>query len=397
MDVLLQGGEILTLKKCGFLLVFAMMFCFVIPNFASAEVIKKTDSYTKWYIKGYSPETTFKGKEEGTSYLYSTEVIADLGAEYNVKYVDYYAQGGVDGGYIRFYDVNFRFVSNFDLKSYGYKGKINIGTKARYVSVGHSTRQSPNSMNVSRLDVYIDDGAVSNVLDLKATPEMNKITLNWKNPDGEENFKGLRIYQGNQIIANLDNKTTSYVVNGLDASKGYSFTVKSIDQNGGETKGTSVNATTLMPVIKPPKNVFLTPQDKKIVIAWDDVNSPYLQGYNVYVDGKKINDKPLTSSKLIVKNLENDKSYKVQVSAVNKNNVEGEKSKEVAEKPSSDALEVEYEVKMPFNPKDVIGVAMVFLLIVGPLILLGLAFRFYKPIITFLYNSIQNKKGRDKK
>ncbi|MEB9844995.1 fibronectin type III domain-containing protein [Bacillus cereus] len=380
-----------------YILMFSLVIVTVlsIPSFASAEVIQKTDSYTKWYIKGYSHETTFKGREEGTSYLYSNEVIADLGAEYSVKYVDYYAQGGVDGGYIAFYDVNFRRVTGFDLKLYGYKGKVNVGEKARYVSVGHSTRQSPNSLKVSTLNVYIDDGAVSNVSNLKATPEMNKVTLNWKNPEGEENFKGLRIYQGNQVIANLDNKTTSYVANGLDASKGYSFTVKSIDQNGGETKGTSVNATTLMPVIKPPENVFLTPQDKKIVIAWDDVKSPYLQGYNVYVDGKKINDKPLTSSKLIVKNLENDNSYKVQVSAVNKNNVEGEKSKEKTDKPSSDALEVEYDVKVPFDVKEAVTVAMVFLMIVAPFILLGFALKFYKPFITFLYNTIQNKKRRE--
>ncbi|WP_205416420.1 hypothetical protein, partial [Escherichia coli] len=46
MDVLLQGGEILNLKKCGFLLVFAMMFCFVIPNFASAAVVDLLEGKT---------------------------------------------------------------------------------------------------------------------------------------------------------------------------------------------------------------------------------------------------------------------------------------------------------------------------------------------------------------
>ncbi|PEV92557.1 hypothetical protein CN425_27600, partial [Bacillus cereus] len=107
-------------------------------------------------------------------------------------------------------------------------------------------------------------------------------------------------------------------------------------------------------VIPPPENVFLTPQSGKMVIAWNDVNSPFLKGYNVYIDGKKINDEPLTSSKMIVKNLENNKSYKVQISAVNKNDVEGEKSKEVSEKPSSSALEVEYDVKMPFSPLDLL-------------------------------------------
>ncbi|MDA2435030.1 fibronectin type III domain-containing protein, partial [Bacillus cereus] len=198
------------------------------------------------YMKGYAPDTTFKGKEEGTSYLYGTEVIADLGAEYNVKYMDYYAQGGVDGGYITFYDVNFRSVSNFELRLYGYKGKINVGVKARYVSVGHSTRQSPNSLKVSTLNVYIDDGAVSNVSNLKATPEVNKVTLNWENPEGEENFKGLRIYQDNKMIATLDNQTSSYIVKNLDANKSYTFTVKSLDQNGVETKGVSVKTITLM-------------------------------------------------------------------------------------------------------------------------------------------------------
>lgn len=378
------------------MLSFAIVTVLTIPSFASAEVIRKTDYNTKWYTKGYSHETTFTGKGESTAYLYGKEVMADLGAEYNVKYVDYYSQGGVDGGYISFFDVNFRRVTDFELKLYGYTGKINVGVKARYVSVGHSTRQSPNSLNVSRLHVYIDDGAVSNVINLKATPEMNKVTLNWKNPEGEENFKGLRIYQGNQVIANLDNKTTSYVVNGLDASKGYSFTVKSIDQNGGETKGTSVNVTTLMPVIPPPENVFLTPQSGKMVIAWNDVNSPYLKGYNVYIDGKKINNEPLTSSKMIVKNLENNKSYKVQISAVNKNNVEGEKSKEKSEKPSSNALEVEYDVKMPFTPMDFLKTSLSFLGLIGPFVLLALAIIYHKRLIEMIKKSLISYRERRK-
>ncbi|MDA2766537.1 fibronectin type III domain-containing protein, partial [Bacillus cereus group sp. Bc008] len=189
----------------------------------------------------------------------------------------------------------------------------------------------------------------------------------------------------------------SYIAEGLKPFTKYKFKVTSVDEEGIETAGTTTEIMTGMPVLPPPSKVLLTPQDKKIVIAWDDVQSPVFKGYNVYIDGKKINDEPLTSSKMILNNLENDKSYKVQVSTVNKEGVEGEKSKEVSEKPSSDALEVEYDVKMPFNPKDVVGVVMAFLLIVGPLIILGLALKFYKPIITFLYNSIQNKKRRDEK
>ncbi|PFE20101.1 hypothetical protein CN304_18550, partial [Bacillus thuringiensis] len=319
-------------KKYILMLSLAIVTVLSIPTFASA---KTTDLLAgkQFYKNNYGKGSIYKGNEDSYSYLYSREVIADLGKEFYIKNFTYSANGGIHFAYLSFYDSNFRMVRT--LKTDGPRGDFGVLEKARYVVVGNSGRDSTQFHWIS---AYGDDGLVSDVSNLKANPEANKVTLNWKNPEGEENFKGLRIYQGKQIIANLDNKTTSYVVNGLDASKDYSFTVKSIDQNGGETKGTSVNATTLMPVIKPPENVFLTPQDKKIVIAWDDVNSPYLQGYNVYVDGKKINDKPLTSSKLIVKNLENDKSYKVQVSAVNKNNVEGEKSKEKTDKPSSDAL-----------------------------------------------------------
>lgn len=373
------------------MLSLAIVTVLSIPSFASAKEVELLSGKI-FYQKGYSPESTFKkGLESSYDYLFEQEVIADLGKESSVSKYYFSAQGGVHFGYIAFYDSNFRLIRKIQTEGTGSYHPVD-GVRAKYVGVGNTGRDSTRFRSVY---VYGDDGLVSDVSNLKATPEMNKVTLNWKNPQGEANFKGLRIYQGNQIVANLDNKTISYVASGLDASKSYSFTVKSIDQNGGETKGTSVNATTLMPVIKPPENVFLTPQDKKIVIAWDDVNSPYLQGYNVYVDGKKINDKPLTSSKLIVKNLENDKSYKVQVSAVNKNNVEGEKSKEKTDKPSSDALEVEYDVKMPFGVKDVIDVAMILLLIVAPLTLLGLAFIYHKPIITFLYNAIQNKKRRD--
>lgn len=235
------------------------------------------------------------------------------------------------------------------------------------------------------------------ITNLKDVVNSDNADFSWSNPI-DQTFRGVKIYRGSELIATVDPKESSYKVSNLEAGKEYDFKFVSIYEKDGtilESETINKKIETKMPVIKPPENVFLTPQDKKIVIAWDDVNSPYLQGYNVYVDGKKINDKPLTSSKLIVKNLENDKSYKVQVSAVNKNNVEGEKSKEKTDKPSSDALEVEYDVKMPFGVKDVIDVAMILLLIVAPLTLLGLAFIYHKPIITFLYNAIQNKKRRD--
>ncbi|MCE9706594.1 fibronectin type III domain-containing protein [Bacillus cereus] len=383
----------MNLKKCGFLLVFALMFCFAIPNFASAAVVDLLEGKT-----GIRGSTEFKNMTDGNKSTYDkvysrTPVMFDLGENFTVDKFTINESNGTESGnpatlHVKYYDSSKKVIADYT--------KFTITEKksdVRYVSIEYDYL---NPLYVYEFKVYGTTDKVTNVENLKAESDLNQITLSWNNPDTPK-FTGVSIYRDKQLIGKLDKTKNFYVVKGLESAKEYEFTVKSIDENGFETSGATKKATTKMPVLPPPDKVFVTPQNGKLVIAWNSVSSLYLQGYNVYVDGKKINDKPLTSNKLIVKNLENDKSYKVQVSTVNKNDVEGEKSKEVAEKPSSDALEVEYEVKMPFNPKDVVGVAMVFLLIVGPLILLGLAFRFYKPIITFLYNSIQNKKGRDEK
>ncbi|UYX52413.1 fibronectin type III domain-containing protein [Bacillus thuringiensis] len=383
----------MNLKKCGFLLVFAMMFCFAIPNFASAAVLDLLEGKT-----GIRGSTEFKNMTDGNKSTYDkvfskNPVMFDLGDIYVVdKFTINETRGTASANpatlYVKYYDSNKRILANYG--KFAFTEKI---SNVRYVSIEYDYL---NPLDVYEFKVYGTTDKVTDVENLKAEADLNQVTLSWVNPDTPK-FTGVNIYRGSYSLGKLDKTKNSYVVKGLKEAEEYSFTVKAIDENGFETSGATKKVTTKMPVLPPPDKVFVTPQNGKLVIAWNGVSSPYLQGYIVYVDGKKINDKPLTSNKLIVKNLENDKSYKVQVSTVNKNDVEGEKSKEVAEKPSSNALEVEYEVKMPFNPKDVVGVAMALLLIVGPLILLGLAFRFYKPIITFLYNSIQNKKGRDEK
>ncbi|MEI5915478.1 fibronectin type III domain-containing protein [Bacillus albus] len=379
-------------KKYILMLSLAIVTVISLPSFVSAKEIDFLGT-KQFYEKSFSPEYTFKkGRERSYSYLFEKETIADLGEEVSVSSYSYSAQGGVQFSYIAFYDSDFRF-----LRQEKFDGPSNLvrveGVRARYVSVGNTGR---DSVRISSLYVYGDDGLVSDVSSLKATPEANKVTLNWKNPEGEANFKGVRIYQGNRMISELDNKITSYIANGLDAGKNYTFTVKSIDQNFAESKGTSVNTATSMPVIKPPENVFLTPQDKKLVIAWNDVNSPHLKGYNIYIDGKKINDEPLTTNKMIVKNLENNKSYNVQISAVNKEDVEGEKSKEKSDKPSSNALEVEYDVEIPFSPMDFLKTSLSFLGLISPFVLLALAITYHKRLAGLIKKLLVNYKERRK-
>ncbi|KAA6456076.1 MULTISPECIES: fibronectin type III domain-containing protein [Bacillus cereus group] len=411
----------MNLKKCGFLLVFAMMFCFAIPGFVSAEVkeVNILDGKKGYTSLDFDKVFTFKGKElivsPSMNFTFdignkkTPPIYFDLGREADLTAIRITVADGNNVSVYQpealftFYDASKKNIGNSYLKmSTGGSSSKGIGAnKARYVKFEYTSGYSGSADNTVfslGVDAIAD---LENVFNLNAVEGVNDVNFTWNNPN-MDGFIGVKIYKEGSLVATVDKNKNSYKVDGLEEDKNYTFKFVS-DYAEGESVGVQKSVKTKekpkepMPLVKPPDNVFLTPQNGKMVIAWDDVKSPYLEGYNVYVDGKKINDKPLTSSKLIVKDLENDKSYKVQISAVNKEGVEGEKSKVKEDKPSSDALEVSYDVKMPFNPKDVVGVAMAFLLIVGPLILLGLAFKFYKPFITFLYNSIQNKKGRDEK
>lgn len=366
------------------------MFCFSIPTFTSAAVVDLLEDKTGvMQNKG----TEFKNMTDGDVNTYDklldrNPVVFDLGDSYTIDKFTLNETRGTNSlnpasFFVKYYDSNHKLLATYP--KFTFTEKV---SDVRYVSIQYDYT---NYLYIYEFKVYGTTDKVTDVENLKAEVGLNQVTLSWDNPDTPK-FTGVNIYRDKQLIGKLDKTKNSYVIKGLKEAEEYSFTVKSVDENGFETSGATKKVTMKMPVIAPPENVFLTPQDKKLVIAWDNVKSPFLKGYNVYVDGKKINDEPLTSSKLIVRNLENDKSYKVQVSAVNKNDVEGDKSKEHAEKPSSDALEVEYDVKMPFGLKDVVDVAMMLLLIVAPLTLLGLAFIYYKPIVTFLYNSIQKKK-----
>ncbi len=381
----------LKFKKCGFLLFFAMMFCFAIPSFASAAVVDLLEGKT-----GTLGSKEFKNMTDGNKSTYEKvytkePIMFDLGDVYNVDKFTINESKGTGSEnpatlHVKYYDSNKKVLA--DYTKFAFTEKIN---DVRYVSLQYNYL---NPIWVYEFKVYGTTDKVTDVENLKAEADLKQITLSWDNPDTPK-FMGVNIYHGSRSLGKLDKTKNSYIVKGLESATEYEFTVKSIDENGFETSGAKTKVSTKMPVLPPPDKVFVTPQNGKLVIAWNGVSSPYLQGYNVYIDGKKINDKPLTSSKLAVNSLENDKSYKVQISAVNKNDVEGEKSKEVSEKPSSSALEVEYDVKMPFSPLDLLTSSVSLLAILGGFVLLSLAIIWFKPLKELIVKAV--RKGKEKK
>ncbi|MGN4475083.1 fibronectin type III domain-containing protein [Bacillus cereus group sp. MYBK40-2] len=373
-------------KKCGFLLAFVMVFCFAIPSISNAE-----------------SNDLVKGKLDGELISGATSKRIEFDSSYSIEslYVWFKIQTASDASvYIKLYNQDESLVWTSNVLKVRYLGSSYKGDEYNLpVNMDHIKYMEVSSNKAVKIVNFKAFGNeyMPEVSDFNGVASSDsQVKLSWVNPIASEDAASTKLYKDGKAIKtfNISENVTSYVVNDLQAGKTYDFKMTTINKSSKESSGITRSVKVSMPVIAPPENVFLTPQDKKIVIAWDDVKSPFLKGYNVYIDGKKINDEPLTSNKLIVKNLENDKSYKVQVSAVNKEDVEGEKSKEVSEKPSSSALEVDYDVKIPFSPLDLIKSSFSLLAILGGFVLLSIVIIWFRPLKGLIVKAVRREKDK---
>lgn len=233
----------------------------------------------------------------------------------------------------------------------------------------------------------------SDVKELKVSDIKEKsLKLDWKNPT-EFNFDGTKIYKDGKLLSTVGKDSSSYEVNDLNAGSPYEFKVTSINKLGGETKGVVVKASTKMPVLSPPKSVSISPQDGGLTISWDSVDEKFLKGYNVYIDGKKVNDSPVHSNKLRVNNLDNGKEYKIQVSAVNKDSVEGGLSNVKSEIPSNTAIDYD-EFKLPFTVFDLLTSSVSLLGVIGGFLLLAIAIIWFRPLKELIVKAVRREKDK---
>ncbi|WP_438358044.1 fibronectin type III domain-containing protein [Bacillus wiedmannii] len=380
--------NLLFFKKCILMLSLAISTILFIPNFASAE--SKTD-VSKGILNNTVPSPN--------------ESMYDLGGSYSIESLYIFGKNtSASGGVltVRLYNSKKQrlwYESGMEFKYLGsthpgdeYKPWVNKDD-VRYIGV--SVTGGGRIVTFRALGTeYIPE--VSN---LKAIPDSKKVTLSWENPVNSNNAKLTKLYQDGKEIKtfNLSENITSYVVENLTEGKSYSFKMTVVDDKGRESNGITKTVKTLIPLIDPPENVFITPQNKKLVIAWNGVNSPYLKGYNVYVNGKKVNVNPLNSNKLIVDNLENDKAYSIQISAVNTGDAEGKKSKEFTESPSKDAVTIEYDLKPPLTGMEFLETCGTIVLWLSPFILIGIVVIWFKPLKDLIVKAVLDHKKKGEK
>ncbi|NOP83156.1 fibronectin type III domain-containing protein [Bacillus paranthracis] len=380
----------------------------VLPSFASAATVDLVNG-KNGYIKENG--TKFKNMTDGNldteDAFYKMTVYFDLGEPSRI--IDYKiladSKAYVWSILVVFYDKDFKKITDF---SNGTKLTSSI-SDVKHVSL---TFSASSDIMVKEFNLFGDDGKISNVSNLDAISDVNKITLNWKNPS-EENFSAVKIYKDNNYLTTVNKPLDSYVIDDLKHNTPYVIKVSSVDTEGVETTGvvktfkTLVDPKTIPPSpvssltaeptdktvklkwkkpkdddltgfkilqngkqvaeigleeeftvknLKPltdytfgvmavdrdkndsspvnlsvktleekddepplvPSNVFAKPSNGALIASWDKVSDKDLAGYNVYVDDKKINSNLVSSTNFTIKNLENNRKYKIQVQAVDR-------------------------------------------------------------------------------
>ncbi|WP_154213772.1 fibronectin type III domain-containing protein [Bacillus cereus] len=373
-------------KKCILMLSLVVATVLSVPNFANAEESRNLlDSFSEMEVNNNIKRYDLNGSFTiDNFYLRGTNNTASSG------YVS-----------VRFFDSNDRLklISNdYKLEYPRPSDRGNVYKKTfdtpipniRYVEIKGSGR-------IFDFSVYGKE-YIPEITNLKEKVESTKVAFSWENSISEK-VVAVNLYQDKKRIQTFEMKdnVTSYVVEGLKQGKKYDFTFKSVDKGGRETTGISKQISIDAPLLNPPKNVYVTPQNESLIINWESVNSEFLKGYNVYVDGKKVNDELLTSNKLILRNMENDKKYSIQVSAVNSENKEGDKSEAVIESPSKNSTTVEYDLKPPLTAMELLETAGTIVMWLSPFILVGIAVIWFKPLKKLIVQAVLDHKKKGEK
>lgn len=190
-----------------------------------------------------------------------------------------------------------------------------------FITVGSNGRESKGYVvKVKTLD-ELDPSKIppSNVTALTVKNiSYDSVEISWVNSN-DDDLASVNIYVDGVLYENIP-LTSNHIVKGLDPNTTYVIGVALVDHDGNVSGIVPVTVTTHNEPdnIPPnaPKNVNIQLGNSSLFVTWEKNKEPDLKGYNVYLNGEKINDKLIKAEHFTISNLENGIEYEVQVSAV---------------------------------------------------------------------------------
>jgi hypothetical protein len=165
-------------------------------------------------------------------------------------------------------------------------------------------------------------------------------SLNWSLPTDLDLDK-VNIYLNNVLYESLPVSSIS-VLSNLNPDSNYSVSVSVTDVDGNESPKTNGTFTTAKVVDNTapdsPQGLKVDQGSNALYVSWAQNNEPDINGYNVYVDGLKVNGALIKNLFYAIADLTNDTSYSVTVSAVDNSGNESVQSSLIAETPKGSKM-----------------------------------------------------------
>jgi chitodextrinase len=212
----------------------------------------------------------------------------------------------------------------------------NTSYSFRFVSVDTSGNESVGVTQIVSTSQDPTKIPPANVTGLTADIGSNSVVLNWINPS-DADLAGFKIYKGEELIASTD-VTNSYTVTGLEPLTQYVFKVIAYDVDGNLSAPSTLTITTEEfqdtdpPAV--PKGLVVEEGNGALFLSWLRNTDVDLAGYNVYVNGLKVNDSLVKNPFYTVTDLANGEAYTVQITAVDTKGNESTKTASTSGTPS---------------------------------------------------------------
>lgn len=176
------------------------------------------------------------------------------------------------------------------------------------------------------------------------------VQMNWINPL-DTNFAGVVIYRnGDKIEDGL--LTDTYTDTGLQPNTQYTYKIHTISQDGYMSAGVVQTVTTLTIQDNTPPDaptgLSVAKGNKSGTVSWQHNTEPDMDGYNVYLNGVKVNTSLIKGSHFVFTNLDNGTDYHIEVTAVDLSGNESDHSVAVVLTPDEQSvplIEAKYDLK----------------------------------------------------
>ena len=204
-----------------------------------------------------------------------------------------------------------------------------------------SARSEAATFTTLEAEEETDTEAPTVPAEVKAT-EVTETTakLTWNEATDNVGVAGYNVYV-NEAKANEELVTgTEFALTGLTEATEYTVRVSAVDAAGNESARSEAATFTTLESEKPAPEKPAAPTNVKIseikytkaLVTWDPVLArAAVEGYNVYLDGEKVNATPVKETRYELTGLKVGTKYNVAVTAVNEEGTESEITEEVEE------------------------------------------------------------------